>query len=62
MPPPPALDIEDIGRKTSPLTSKGFKIQKKKRKRDSPNNSINNDTLSWQEALGPPPSCDNFEV
>ncbi|XP_065212426.1 DNA polymerase epsilon catalytic subunit 1 [Planococcus citri] len=61
MPPPPAPDIEDIGRKTSPMNSKSFRVQKKKRKRDSLTSDVNNDTATFQEALGPPPSCDDFQ-
>lgn len=62
--PPPAPDIEDIAKMPSPNNARIIRVQKKKRKRDSrsPVSSADNDASSWQEALGPPPSCDNFQV
>lgn len=59
----PIVDIEDM-RRPSPVSGmKKIVVTKKKRKRDelqAP--EFNSDAISWREALGAPPSCDNFKV
>lgn len=51
-------------RRPSPVSGmKKIIVTKKKRKRDqlqAP--EFNMDATSWREALGAPPSCDNFKV
>lgn len=65
VPPTCVGDVEDISEiRTSPNLPKRVSINKKKRKRSEPldNNFADTNASTWREALGPPPSCDDFHV
>ena len=57
-------DIEDIHKyQQLPAVRKPITISKKKRKRNELDNDFGDvNASSWREALGPPPSCDDFQV